>query len=84
MEVKNIGEIGEQSLEALMTRIDEIAAQLGRDDVSLEQSLELYEEGVSLIRICNEKLGAAERKIKMLKMSAGGEIEETDFSAFGE
>ena len=84
MEVKNIGEIGEQSLEALMTRIDEIAAGLGRDDVSLEQSLALYEEGVSLIRICNEKLGAAERKIKMLKMSAGGEIEETEISELGE
>ena len=84
MEVKNIGEIGEQSLEALMTRIDEIAAGLGRDDVSLEQSLALYEEGVSLIRICNDKLGAAERKIKMLKMSAGGEIEETEISELGE
>lgn len=84
MEVKKIGAEGEQSLEALMARIDEIAARLGGDDISLEQSLSLYEEGISLIRICNDKLGAAEQRIKMLRMSAGGEIEETEFSALGE
>ena len=74
----------EQSLEALIKRVDEIAAKLGSDEITLEESLALYEEGVSLVRMCNEKLGAAERKIKMLKISAGGEIEETDVSEIGE
>ena len=74
----------DQSLEALIKRVDEIAAKLGSDEITLEESLALYEEGVSLIRVCNEKLGAAERKIKMLKISAGGEIEETDVSGIGE
>lgn len=74
----------EQSLEALIKRVDEIAAKLGSDEITLDQSLSLYEEGISLIRVCNEKLGAAERKIKMLKISAGGEIEETDVSEIGE
>ena len=74
----------EQSLEALIKRVDEIAAKLGSDEITLEESLALYEEGVSLVRMCNEKLGAAERKIKMLKISVGGEIEETDVSEIGE
>lgn len=74
----------DQSLEALIKRVDEIAAKLGSDEITLDQSLSLYEEGISLIRVCNEKLGAAERKIKMLKISAGGEIEETDVSEIGE
>ena len=74
----------DQSLEALIKRVDEIAAKLGSDEITLEESLALYEEGVSLIRVCNDKLGAAERKIKMLKISAGGEIEETDVSGIGE
>jgi len=76
--------IAEQSLEALMKRIDEIAKRLGGEDISLEESLALYEEGVSLIRICNDKLQAAERKIKMLKISDGGEISEIDASYMGE
>ena len=76
--------IEEQSLEALMKRIDEIAKKLGSEDISLEESLALYEEGVSLIRICNDKLTAAQRKIKMLKISDSGEISEIDVSASGE
>ena len=84
MDEKSIGALSEQSLEALMKRIDEIAKQLGREEITLEQSLALYEEGIALIRVCNEKLGAAERKIKMLKMSEGGEIEETEVSELGE
>ena len=67
-----------------MKRIDEIAKQLAADDVSLEESLALYEEGVSLVRVCNERLADAERKIKMLKISDEGEIEETELSAQGE
>ena len=63
-----------------MKRIDEIAKQLGADDVSLEESLALYEEGVSLVRVCNERLADAERKIKMLKISDSGEIEETELA----
>ena len=73
-----------QSFEELMKRIDEIAKQLAADDVSLEESLALYEEGVSLVRVCNERLADAERKIKMLKISDEGEIEETELSAQGE
>ena len=69
-----------QSFEELMKRIDEIAKQLGADDVSLEESLALYEEGVSLVRVCNERLADAERKIKMLKISDSGEIEETELA----
>ena len=76
--------IAEQSLEALMKRIDEIAKRLGGEDISLEESLALYEEGVSLIRICNDKLSVAERKIKMLKISADGEVVESDASLMGE
>ncbi|MBR6681080.1 MAG: exodeoxyribonuclease VII small subunit [Clostridia bacterium] len=84
MDEKIIGALGEQSLETLMKRIDDIAKQLGGEEISLEQSLALYEEGIALIRICNDKLGAAERKIKMLKISDGGEIEETEVSSLGE
>ena len=57
----------EMSFEQAMERLEKITAELSQEGITLEESLALYEEGVSLVRVCNEKLGAAERKIKMLK-----------------
>ena len=38
-----------------------------------------HEEGIALARMCNSRLEDTERKIKMLQISADGEIEEKDF-----
>ena len=67
------------SFEEAMKRLDAITAELSREGVSLDQALSLYEEGVKLARICNAKLEDTERKIKMLRVSADGEISEQDF-----
>ena len=69
----------EMKLEDALRRLDEVLKELDKDSSDLDRSLKLYEEGVSLVRICNERLSAADRKIKMLKMSADGEISEVDF-----
>lgn len=69
----------EINFEASIKRLDEISASLERENVSLEDALALYEEGVRLVRTCNEQLEKAERKIKLLKTSPDGEIFEEDF-----
>ncbi|MBE6549774.1 MAG: exodeoxyribonuclease VII small subunit [Ruminococcaceae bacterium] len=66
------------NFEVSIKRLDEISASLERENVSLEDALTLYEEGVKLVRICNEQLESAERKIKLLKMSPDGEMIEED------
>ena len=48
---------------------------------ALEEALKRYEEGVRLVRICNEKLEDAERRIRILKMTPDGETVEEAFSA---
>lgn len=65
-------------IESAMKRLSEITEELSREGVKLEEALALYEEGVGLVRICNKKLEATERKIKMLKTSVEGEIFEAD------
>ena len=65
-------------LEAAIKRLEEITEELSREGVKLEEALALYEEGVGLVRACNKKLEATERKIKMLKVSAEGELFEVD------
>ena len=67
------------SFEQAMERLEKITAELSREGITLEESLSLYEEGVSLARICNQYLENTERKIKMLQISEEGEIEEKNF-----
>ena len=69
------------NFESSIKRLDEISASLERENVSLEDALALYEEGVKLVRVCNAQLEAAERKIKLLKMSPDGEIVEEDLDS---
>lgn len=71
--------IENMSFEEAMKRLDEITEELSREGVSLDRSLALYEEGVKLARVCNEKLEDTERKIKMLQLSQSGEVSEKDF-----
>ncbi|MBR2292981.1 MAG: exodeoxyribonuclease VII small subunit [Clostridia bacterium] len=67
-------------LEDAMRRLDEVVLALDNDAVELEQGMKLYEEGVRLVRICNEKLGEAERTVRVLKMNRDGEITEEPFA----
>ena len=67
------------SFEDAIRRLEVIAAELEKEEADLDASLKLYEEGVSLVRFCNEQLETAERKVKMLSMSRDGELLQTDF-----
>ena len=55
------------SFEAALARLDEILGSLERDSVPLDELMKLYEEGVGLLRSCNEQLDGAEQKVKLLK-----------------
>ena len=67
--------------ESAVQRLEEITSSLEKENLSLEEALKRYEEGVRLVRICNEKLEDAERRIRILKMTPDGETVEEDFSA---
>jgi exodeoxyribonuclease VII small subunit len=54
------------SFEEAVKRLGEIVASLERGDLSLEDSLRLFEEGVQLSRVSQEKLDVAQKKIEQL------------------
>ncbi|MBE6534648.1 MAG: exodeoxyribonuclease VII small subunit [Ruminococcaceae bacterium] len=69
----------DMNFEQAMERLEQITVELSSEGITLEKSLALYEEGVALARACNQRLEDTERKIKILQISADGEIEENDF-----
>ena len=68
----------EQALEQLEQRV----RQLESGEVSLEDALRLYEEGVSLARTCQDLLEAAEKRVALLTRGPRG-VEEKDLPGVG-
>ena len=56
------------SFEDAMKRLDEVVKQLETGNAPLSESLALFEEGVALVRRCNDELNDAEKKIKDLSV----------------
>lgn len=71
------------TFEAAMERLEEITRLLESGAEGLDASLKLYEEGVSLIRLCTQKLESAEQSVKILQMSEEG-IALADFESKGD
>lgn len=71
------------TFEAAMERLEEITRLLESGTEGLDESLKLYEEGVSLIRLCTQKLESAEQSVKVLQMSEEG-IALADFEGKGD
>ena len=74
-----------QTFEASLGELEKIVRQLEDGDLSLEESLKLFEDGVRLSRECQERLNKAERRIEILLKDEDGnpalqEIKTDDLS----
>lgn len=58
--------------EGQLASLERIVRELERGDLPLEQSLELFEQGVKLSRECQERLNEAERRIEVLLRGGDG------------
>ena len=71
----------DMKLEEALRRLGEVVKALDAEEIELDAALALYEEGVALTRLCNEKLSEAERRVAMLKINGDGEMVEADLPA---
>lgn len=55
-----------QSFETMMHELEEIVKQLDNDTVSLEESLALYQKGMTLSKACETTLKEAEQRVSKL------------------
>lgn len=68
------------SIEGALARLEAIVANIEKDPPPLETLIERYEEGVKLLKICQEKLTAAEQRIEIITRNSRGEVTLEDFS----
>lgn len=67
------------SFENAIERLEQIVEQMENDKLPLEDLLVRYEEGIRLVKICSEKLDAAEKKIEMITRDAAGKPQLAEF-----
>ena len=61
---ENMSEMERPSFEQALKELEDIVQRLEQEEVSLEESIELYQKGVKLSKKCSEILEKAELKIK--------------------
>jgi exodeoxyribonuclease VII small subunit len=62
------------TFEAAMEQLEKIVQRLEEGDVPLEQAINLYQEGIQLSKLCNEKLQNVEKKMDQV-MDQNGQVE---------
>ncbi len=73
----SLPEISSLSFEAAMSELEMLVSKLERGDVSLEDSIKLYERGEGLKAHCEKQLRGAELKIEKIVLNAKGEVQST-------
>jgi exodeoxyribonuclease VII small subunit len=69
----------EKSFENSLKELEEIVGRLEAGDLPLEQSLELFEQGIRLSRDCQKRLDEAERKVEILLKGNDGTLAAQPF-----
>jgi exodeoxyribonuclease VII small subunit len=60
--------------EKSLTRLEEVVKRLEGTDLSLDEAMKLFEEGVKLSRECQKQLEEAEGRVEILLKKADGKI----------
>lgn len=66
------------SFEEQMEQLEKIVEELERGELSLEDSVSKFEEGIKISKKCNKTLEEAEKKITIL-VKQEGEMKEENF-----
>lgn len=69
------------TLESALERIHGIVAEMEEGELPLETLITRYEEGVGLVKFCQERLEAAEKRIQIITTDAKGRTSLEPFEA---
>ena len=71
--------MAEMKFEEALKRLEKIVEELENGSLSLDESLEKYEEGIKLSKACSRKLEVARKKVEILLKSEDGSVELKPF-----
>ncbi len=71
--------MAEKKFEEAMKRLEDIVQSLEGGDLSLENSIGIFEEGMKLAGFCSKKLEEAEQKVTMLVKESNGKYTQQPF-----
>ena len=65
------------ALQDIFLQLDTVSESMEKEDVSLEETFELYHKGMDMLKICNDKIDKVEKKMLLLD----NEGEEHEFES---
>jgi exodeoxyribonuclease VII small subunit len=64
----------EMEFETALKKLEAVVDKLESGDLSLEEALKFYEEGVRMADLCSKRLGEAEKKVEVLMKTTPGKF----------
>ena len=74
----------ELNFETAMNRLEEIVEQMESGKMMLEELIVRYEEGMKLVKICQERLASAEQRIEIITRNHAGRPAVKEFEPAAE
>ena len=71
----------EANFEDAMKRLEQIVEQMESGELALEELIVRYEEGMKLVKVCQERLAAAEERIEIITRNSAGKPIVKQFEA---
>ena len=68
------------TVEQAVQRMEEIQEIIQKGEISLKESVDLFEEAANLYKFCSERLTELEDRVKILSKTADGKLEEVPFN----
>ena len=73
--------VKDRSFEEAISQLENVVMELEEGELSLEDALKKFEEGIELSRFCTQKLTQAEEKVERLLKTAQGEFKTKPLDA---
>ena len=64
-------DLSEMSVEEAFRQLDELLARMRSEECSLEENFTLYQQGLKLVRMLNERIDGYEKQLEILENGAG-------------
>ena len=71
--------MAKKNFEKALVDLENIVQRLDENDLSLDEALSLFEEGIKLSRFCSQKLDSVEKKVEILLRDDEGNIQKESF-----